>query len=267
MSAAPRFESVASLTDRIRTAVGMPSRTQRAVYRLVEELPITPVDEVRPGLHPIRGTVVADDTVPEPMTPEQCVYAQYELRERVQGRASNVQYAVAEGRVDAVPFRVEDETGSVLVDPTGIVHPGDGRADSPLDAAGPQPLSDGATGAFAESGDEFERLERQRLGREETDAALIHREVHVQSTIRPGDTVYVLGEFERRAGSYAVEPGEGPFLLSDMSRSALATALERRSGDVSGQFLRFVAFGLIAVSLVALVLGLAVAIVVSFLGT
>jgi len=266
MSAAPRSESVASLTDRIRTAVGMPSMSQRAVYRLVEELPVTPVDELRPGLHAIRGTVVADDTVPEPMTTEQCVYAQYELRERVQGRASNVQYAVAEGRVDAVPFRVEDETGSVLVDPTVVAHPGDGRVDSPLDAAGPQSLSDGATGAFAASGEEFERLERQRLAREETDVAPSPGEVHVQSTIRPGDTVYLLGEFERDAGSYRVGPGDGPFLLSDMSRSALATALERRSGDVSGQFLRFVVFGLIAISLVALVLGLAAAIVVSFLG-
>lgn len=268
MSPAGAVPRVPSLTDRVRTAVGMPSTTERALHRIVEELPVTPTDEVTDGLHAVRGTVAVDEgTVPEPLTTENCVYAQYEIRERGEQRGGEAGYEVVEGRVDAVPFRVEDDAGAVIVDPTGIEHVGGGRPGSPLDAAGPLPLSDAATRAFADSSGELEEVERERLGREETGAAWVHEEVHVQSTIRPGDAVYVLGEFQGGAnGLPTVTPTGGPFLFSDMSPSALAATLERSAGDVSGQFLRFLAFGLIAVVVVLIVVGMAVAILVTVVG-
>lgn len=232
----------------------MPSSTERALSAIVEDLPVVGTDEVRPGLTAVRGTVAGHHgTVPEPLTTDDCVYAQYEIRERGKDGVAGVEYEVVEGRVDTVPFRVEDEDGAVLVDPTAVEHSGSGRVTSPLDGAGPLPLSDAATRAYAEDEGGFEPVERERLGREETTAALIHPEVHVQSTIRPGDEVYVLGEFERRSGDppYVTAPTGGPFLVTDMSRSALVAALDRESGDVSAQVLRFALFGLI----LALVLG------------
>lgn len=265
MGSAGGSPPVASLHDSIRRAVGVPTRSERTLATLVRDLQVVEAGDVTSGLTAVQGTVALDDgTIPAPVTPEDCVYAQYEIRERSTEGSGVGRYHVVEGRVDAVTFLVEDDSGAILVDPTGMHHPAGDRVTNPLDAAGPLPLSDRSTRVFAPSSDGgFDELDRHRLGRAEATGGFDHSEVHVQSTIRPGDEVYVLGDFQRSTEDRppVVAPTGGPFLVSDLSRSALDAVLARRTADVTGRFVRFLVFGAILVITLLIVGVIAIAII------
>ncbi len=166
----------------------------------------------------------------------------------------------AETTVAAVPFVVEDASGSVLVDP------GSGGADDRsvlLSAGNTERFLGDETGTrlvTTAGGDETERLARAR-----TALGTTPEHVHERATLREGDRVFVLGE-PRRATTDDAADGDSPavavgpaadsglFVVSDLSRSALAEELDRASGGLDRRFWLFVVVGLIAAVMLLIVL-------------
>lgn len=180
------------------------------------------------GLVGVEGTVVAHgETVTGPMTGEDAVLVEYE-----RGRNEDGRYEPVEGRLEAVPFLVEDDTGRVLVDPGAY-----GYDDGPL------PISPGNTDRF--EGDE----DGENVRPVEDDPVLPW--VHSEAAIRPGDQVYVVGTVSSGPDpdlptDLRVAPAgpDGGFLVSDLSRTTLATEL-RPSSRLPRPFWQFALLGLI----------------------
>ena len=96
-------------------------------YRILSRDPDAVLDAPAGGPIELEGTVVADsDALSSPFTDTACVAYEYEVQEkrtRTQstGKTTTTQTyweTIASG-TEAIPFRLEDDTGNVLVDPTG----------------------------------------------------------------------------------------------------------------------------------------------------
>jgi len=217
---------------------GAEDRRERLRTLVAEAAPV-PIAELSSGPGAVEGTVeVHTGTVDGSVTDRDAVLAEYERERNADGELS-----VVEGRIEAVPFLVEDDTGRVLVDPTDYDYDD-----------GVLPISPGRT----------ERREGDEDGenvRPVGDEGPVLPWVHSEAAIRPGDRVYVAGTVSRLAGPegppgvrHRLDPGDDPgaFLVTDLSRQALFEGLGSDSRLPEG-FWRFALLGAI---LVAVVLGL-----------
>jgi hypothetical protein len=228
------------------------------VERVRERLGQTPLaspGEVTPGPVAVEGVAREHrERIPEPAGEGEALVVRYRRRRRGAPEGE-----VAEERSDAVPFVVEGEDGRVLVDPREAVE-GEGGDNyavfsergtrhhvGGVDPASAVPL-DGADGD-ATTGDDGTGTPPPSDGTEW---------IHVQSGIRPGDRVFVLGEAAETPGGsppYVVRPGaDGGFLVSDLSAASVREQLARESGPLDRGVWRIALLGVIAVLGVAVVL-------------
>ncbi len=152
--------------------------------------------------------------------------------------------APARRRVQAVPFVVEDDSGRVLVDAT----------DAPADAVLVSPghterlLGDEAGSRLVRSPDTGLDATRE-VARARTALGTTPDWEHERGALRAGDRVYVLGRprtSDEEEPTTVVTADDGPFALSDLSRSALAEQLDRRAGGLDRRFWLFAVVGGIA---------------------
>jgi|APHM01.1.fsa_nt_gi E3 Ubiquitin ligase. len=154
--------------------------------------------------------------------------------------------APARRRVEAVPFVVEDESGRVLVDAT----------DAPAEAVLVSPghterlLGDESGSRLVHTADTSRDTTRE-IARARTAPGTTPDWEHERGALRVGDGVYVLGR-PRSSGepdgpaTAVAANGDAPFVLSDLSRSALAEQLDRRAGGLDRRFWLFAVVGGIA---------------------
>lgn len=106
----------------------------RLAYRLYRERPNAVLDTPGGGTVELSGTVVPGaETLESPFTDTECVALEYVVEER-RSRGlgtddSRTRWVEPDSTSDRVPFSLEDDSGAVLVDPTG--------ADRRLDVGGP----------------------------------------------------------------------------------------------------------------------------------
>lgn len=157
---------------------------------------------------------------------------------------------VFERRLDAVPFVVEDESGRVLVDVSDL---GDDAPGVLLSAGATERLLGTESGdrLVSTGGDSFRQVAAARNA-----IGTTPEYEHERALLRAGDRVYVLGTARSRAAGEApgivVDQGQDAdrFVLSDMSRSALAEQLQRASGGLDREFWLFAVVGAIAAIIV-----------------
>ena len=88
--------------------------------RLIENIPTSRIRSIAMGLVEVYGKVVPfrGEVLKSPFTDRDCVYIRFTIEEYKTAERSSRWEIVYEG-TDFVPFYVDDETGSVLVDPKG----------------------------------------------------------------------------------------------------------------------------------------------------
>jgi hypothetical protein len=194
----------------------------------------------------VQGRVQPHDGVVETqLTGDEAVCSQYERRRpEFDGRAG---YETLDRDLRARPFRVVDESGAVVVDPTDATP-------IPVGATGPHPLSNAVTNSFTGDPDGAlapvtaespEALAAELTGRGES-------AVHVESALRPGEEVFVYGVAE----DGRVDAGRGRFVLTDLSRAGLLGRLEAVAGFDVSSAVTFALFGAIAVAILLVLLAL-----------
>lgn len=230
------------------------------VERLRDRLARTPVaapGDVSPGPVAVEGVAREHrERRPEPAGDDEALLVRYRRQRRDAGEG-----AVAEARTEAVPFVVEGEDGRVLVDPREAVD-GDGADNYALFSerntrryvGGADPASAVPVDDDESTGDDATADDDGTSSPPADDAEW----VHVQSGIRPGDRVFVLGEASATPGGsppFVVRPGEGGgFLVSDLSAASVREQLARESDSLDGSVWRIALLGVIAVLGVAVVL-------------
>ncbi|USZ73033.1 E3 ubiquitin ligase family protein [Natronosalvus halobius] len=92
-------------------------------HRIFAREPHTVLDTPNDGFVELSGTVLAwDDVLESPFTETGCVAVEYtveEKRRKSTNNGSRTKWVEIDGGTRVVPFRLEDETGNVLVDPQG----------------------------------------------------------------------------------------------------------------------------------------------------
>lgn len=225
----------------------------RELRRAVERTPVSGIGTLSPGRVAVEGEVRPHrETLPEPIGDGECVVVRYQrLRRNSSGTGPGGE--TVENRVEVVPFLVDDGTGEILVNPPGST---DGEEGTLLVSAGNTDRYYGdedATETYRIDAADDEDVEQLAQARQELGES--PEWVHVQSAIRPGDHVYVLGQAAETADGrpeHVVLPGDR-FLLSDLRRSALVEQLKRESGRIDRSFWLFAVLGLIAVAAIVLV--------------
>jgi hypothetical protein len=87
-------------------------------YRLLANIPRSPIRSMAMGLVQIHGKAKSHKTVAAPLTGKQCLFYRVDVRVRLrneQGRRRSYRLHEADG----IPFHCEDKTGKVLVDAHG----------------------------------------------------------------------------------------------------------------------------------------------------
>ena len=87
-------------------------------YRLIQDMPTSKMRSVAMGFVEVKGNVKQlDDVLTAPMSGDTCVYYKYTVeKSHVEGRGQRRWDVIADGE-DSIPFVLEDETASVVVDP------------------------------------------------------------------------------------------------------------------------------------------------------
>jgi hypothetical protein len=154
-----------------------------------------------------------EETTTGPITGADCLVCETRTQGRIRRfRARNEFWAPHESRVDSVPFVLEDDTGSVVVDPSGA------RVRLAEDAAHEDVPDGGETGGVL---GRIRRVER-RLDPGD--------EVIVTGRVTPPETTGDPGAATR--GRLVVTDGPGPSFVADPSVGALASL--RRAVRVGG---------------------------------
>lgn len=127
-----------------------------------------------------RARVAFEKTLQSPFTAQPCLFYRYEIEEYRRGHRSSHWKTVKEGRA-GIPFFLEDDTGTVLVDPTG----------ADLDLSSDGTYYSGAANTAADVIQEF----CTRMGVGSRNFLGFQKKMrYTESFVAPGDTIYVLGE-------------------------------------------------------------------------
>ncbi len=86
---------------------------------MIENIPKSSIRSVAMGLAEITGQAVNEGTLPAPLSGTMCVYYRYLVEEeRSSGRRGSEWVTIDQGESSS-PFRVEDPTGRILINPLG----------------------------------------------------------------------------------------------------------------------------------------------------
>jgi hypothetical protein len=153
------------------------------LMRLIEDTPSSKVRSMPMGRVEVQGRAQGKAELEAALTGTACVYYRYEIEQEVRTNKRRSWRTVAKGDSAAWGLYLEDETGRVLVDPTGA------QVDISRDWQQTSPeLTPRLQGVLAQHGvDPSGLLFRKKLRFSEW-------------RIAPGDPVYVLGVAQERAG-------------------------------------------------------------------
>ena len=188
----------------------------------------TPAQDARTagGLVELEGKAVPEDERLEaPFTGTDCLAYRWRVESRRRSSDNNRWVHVASGH-ESVPFRIEDDSGRILVDPAG--------AELSIGISDTTNVGRGETAgdriaAFLESVDvEPGKGDERNLGPLTVETG--DRRRYREGRIEPGDTVHVYGPAERDftvaddaddvTAAVRDEAGDGPFLVSDADESS-----------------------------------------------
>ncbi|MFC6835060.1 hypothetical protein [Halomarina ordinaria] len=238
---------VAAVLALVGLAVAALAGTQVLLaYRLVATDP-TPVVDLPNTSGPVevRGTAgVHEDTLTAPFSGTPCLVCAWTVEEERTGQHGTYWEDVAAGR-EAVPFRVEDDTGSVLAFPAGL----DSRLERERVATVPggRPPPERIRRFVAE---------REDLDGEDTSLSLGPLEVatgsdrrYVEARLDPGERAYVYGEpvYDRGVSTAVgqvnarLEPHDGSLLVSDTDERGVARRVVRGALAPAATALAFLA--------------------------
>lgn len=149
--------------------------------RLIENIPTSKIRSIAMGLVEVYGKVVLfrKEVLKSPFTARDCVYSRFSIEEyRSSGKHSR--WVTVRKGVDFIPFYIDDETGSVLVDPKG---------------AGVEILRDNEfkSGFMKDPPDGVKRFLRRSVMDFEGFFGLNKMMRYRESFIEPGDMLYVMG--------------------------------------------------------------------------
>ena len=166
--------------------------------RLMENTPTSKCRSVAMGLCEVAGRATGEKTIPSLIGRLPCYCTQI-LIERYEKRGKSHRWVTVHERQDGVPFFLEDNTGRVLVEPTG----------AELDIPPELEYNDGSTSALL--GMTLERLKAS--GHSSRDVSSLFYSycaangISAMGTMRfternlgPGDPAFVLGSAEERRG-------------------------------------------------------------------
>jgi hypothetical protein len=155
--------------------------------RLFQDTPTSKVRSMAMGRVEVHGNAEGKAALEAPFTGASCVWFRWTVEEEVRRNRRTSWKSVATGGSDAWPFYLEDETGSVLVDPRGA------EVEIPIDYRSRRPERAQSIAAFLE-GEGI--ATRGFLGWKRK---LRFTEWH----IAPGEEIYVLGFAQERANLVA----------------------------------------------------------------
>jgi hypothetical protein len=108
--------------------------SQLRTKRLIQDIPMSTIRAMAPGLVEINGSAVNWKAMPGPMTREDCVYYQYQIEQYVSSGKNSHWETILKGDSKENPFYVQDDTGTVRVEPEGstVVIPDDYQLETGL---------------------------------------------------------------------------------------------------------------------------------------
>lgn len=166
--------------------------------RLVASMPPTPIERLDPGLHEIKGVLVAEGSHVAPISDRPCAYVRLLLEQRRRNRWETV---LDLRRADAAALEESGARCAIDLSQADVV------------VAAPQRIR---TGLFPVPGDELEallgRLDGVALEAQPAGPFLRWRE----EVLLPGDTLYAVGTARRAEdGEWSLQSEDGPFVVSD----------------------------------------------------
>ncbi len=191
--------------------------------RMIENIPTSKVRSIAMGLVEVYGEVVPIRTIKSPFTNKDCVYYRYDIEEQHTDNKGRSYWVIIKRGETSMPFRLKDETDSVMVNCTGanmnvkvdtVFESGIGH-DPP-----PQVLS---------------FLKMNKIAHD----SFIGFNKHMRYTeyfIEPGDKLYILGTAAENKGTVAgarhtdnilIRKGENEklFYISDRSEKEILSSL------------------------------------------
>lgn len=86
---------------------------------MIENVPRSPIRSVAMGLAEITGQAVNEGALPAPLSGAMCVYYRYLVEEERRSGRSRSRWVTIDQGESSAPFRVEDPTGRILINPPG----------------------------------------------------------------------------------------------------------------------------------------------------
>jgi hypothetical protein len=152
------------------------------VKRLIENIPTSKIRSIAMGLVELYGEIVPskDNLLKSPFTNKDCVYYKYSVQE-LRSTGKNTYWATIDHGEEHSLFYLKDETGSVLVDPTGanIETPVDNKIDSSWGHDPPEAAKD--------------FLAKRNIKWEGFLFGINKKMKYIESFIAPGDKLYIMG--------------------------------------------------------------------------
>jgi len=196
--------------------------------RLIENIPTSKIRSIAMGLVEVYGKVVPfrGEVLKSPFTARACVYSRFSIEEyRSSGKHSR--WVTVRKGVDFVPFYIEDETGSVLVDSRGAKV--EILRDNEFESGFMKDPPEGVKRFLRRSGMDFEGF-----------FGVNRRMRYRESFIEGGDMLYVMGtagdnpfveEGTAAGGAEDIMIGRGRdrfFYISDRSEKRILSGLKWR---------------------------------------
>lgn len=105
---------------------------QLRTKRLMEDIPLSTIRAMAPGLVEINGSAVDWKLLEGPMTQEKCVYYEYLIEQYVSSGKNSHWETILRGNSKEHPFYVQDDTGTVRVEPqdSKVIIPHDFRLET-----------------------------------------------------------------------------------------------------------------------------------------
>lgn len=205
--------------------------SQRKRLGRMADTETTRSDQVMPGTVELKGTVRARETVRDPMHGQAVVSVDWEVSEEEtsvdEDGAESHDRQLASGRRDAV-FEVEDDGGTVAVDPSGATLKMDSTNRTREQFIGTQPSELVALADETKSDQSGTDREGVSVRSDGVTSRLYNGDstrIYEHDVLRPGDEVYVLGEAKRRDDELVVVDGGNDMLLSNMTEAELSDTL------------------------------------------
>jgi len=93
--------------------------SQWRTKRLMQDIPLSTIRAMAPGLVEVTGAAVEWNPLEGPMTRDKCVYYQYRIEQYVSSGKNSHWETILSGDSRENPFFLQDDTGAVMVAPVG----------------------------------------------------------------------------------------------------------------------------------------------------